>query len=237
MGSPEIPAFAGMTGEREAAKLHASRSLETAMRRFAPLAFLAAAIAVPVVAQMTMPTEAPGKLDPSRVVKGTYKIDPDHTQIVFAVNRLGFTEFNGMFANPTGTVRLDPKAPARSTVEVSIPIAKVRTTSPELDAVMQAADFFDSARFPTATFVSTKVSVAGTSATIIGNLMLHGVTRPAVLKARFIGAGNEFWGDKKLAFGFAATTSIKRSDFGLTNSIPLVSDRVDLRINAGFEAQ
>ena len=63
------------------------------------------------------------------------------------------------------------------------------------------------------------------------------MTKPVVLKARFIGAGQEFWGDKKLAFGFAATATIKRSDFGLTNSIPLVSDRVDLTINAGFEAQ
>ena len=208
------------------------------MRRLAPLTFLAvAALAAPVVAQMTMPTEAPGKLDPKRVVKGTYRIDPDHTQIVFTVNRLGFTEFNGMFANATGSVTLDPAAPTTAKVDVSIPIAKVRTTSPELDTALQAADFFDSAKFPTATFVSTKVSVAGTSATITGNLTLHGMTRPVMLRARFIGAGNEFWGDKKLAFGFTATTTIKRSDFGLTNSIPLVSDRVDLTINAGFEAQ
>ena len=208
------------------------------MRRLGPLAFLAvAALAAPVVAQMTVPTEAPGKLDPKRVVKGTYTFDPDHTQIVFTVNRLGFTEFNGMFANPTGTVTLDPKAPATSKVDVTIPITKVRTTSPELDTALQAADFFDAAKFPTATFVSTKVDVTGTNATITGNLTLHGVTRPVVLKARFIGAGNEFWGDKKLAFGFAATTTIRRSEFGLTNSIPLVSDRVDLTINAGFEAQ
>lgn len=207
------------------------------MRRLAPLALLAAVIAAPVIAQMTMPTEAPGTPDPRRVVKGTYTIDPDHTQVVFTVNRLGFTEFNGIFANPTGTLALDPKAPATSKVEVTVPIAKVRTTSPELDAAMQKADFFDSAKYPTATFVSTRVSVAGTNATITGNLTLHGVTRPVVLKARFVGAGNEFWGDKKLAFGFAATTSIKRSDFGITNSIPLVSDRVDLTINAGFEAQ
>lgn len=208
------------------------------MRRFAPLAFLTVAVlAAPVVAQMTMPTEAPGKFDPKRLVAGTYTIDPNHTQVVFTVNRLGFTEFNGMFANPTGTVTLDPKTPATAKVEVTIPIAKVRTTSPELDMALQKADFFDAAKFPTAAFVSTKVAVTGTNATIIGNLTLHGVTRPVVLKARFIGAGNEFWGDKKLAFGFAATTSIKRSDFGLTNSIPLVSDKVDLVINAGFEAQ
>ena len=208
------------------------------MRRLAPLAFLAvAAVTVPVVAQMTMPTEAPGKPNPTVVTKGTYKIDPDHTQVIFTVNRLGFTEYSGLFTSPTGTLLLDPKAPGSSKVEVSFPIAKVKTTSPELDLGLQAADFFDSAKFPTATFVSTQVTAAGANATIVGNLTLHGVTKAVVLKARFVGAGREFWGDKKIAFGFAATTTIKRSDFGLTNSIPLVSDRVDLTINAGFEAQ
>lgn len=209
------------------------------MRRLlTPFVLLAAAaIAVPVVAQMTMPAKAPGVPDPRVVTKGRYTIDPDHTQVVFTVNRLGFTHYSGLFIGPTGTLTLDPQAPGASKVEVSFPIAKVRTTSPELDAGMQAADFFDSAKFPTATFVSTRVVASGNNATIAGNLTLHGVTRPVVLKARFIGAGREFWGDKKIAFGFAATTSIKRSDFGLTNSIPLVSDRVDLTINAGFEAQ
>ncbi|MDB5680158.1 MAG: YceI family protein [Sphingomonas bacterium] len=207
------------------------------MRRLAPLALLSAVIAVHVVAQMTMPTKAPGTPNPAVVTKGTYKIDPDHTQVVFTVNRLGFTEYSGLFNSPTGTLVLDPKAPASSKVEVSFPIAKVRTTSPELDAGLQAADFFDSAKFPNATFVSTKVVAAGSNATITGNLTIHGVTRLVVLKARFVGAGREFWGDKKIAFGFAATTSIKRSEFGLSNSIPLVSDRVDLTINAGFEAQ
>jgi polyisoprenoid-binding protein YceI len=206
-------------------------------RTLTPLAFLATAVAVPVVAQMEMPTKAPGTLNPGVVTKGVYKIDPDHTQVVFTVNHLGFTEYSGMFIQPTGTLTLDPKAPASSKVEVSFSIAKVRTTSPELDAGMQAADFFDFAKFPTATFVSTKVLTAGSNATITGNLTLHGVTKPVILKARFIGAGREFWGDKKIAFGFAATTSVKRSDFGLTNSIPLVSDRVYLTINAGFEAQ
>ena len=53
----------------------------------------------------------------------------------------------------------------------------------------------------------------------------------------FIGAGAQFWGAKKEAIGFAATTSIKRSDFGMGFDVPLVSDKVDLVINAGFEAE
>lgn len=203
------------------------------------LMFVAALAALPTLAlaQMAMPSEAPGKPNPKVVPKGTYAIDPGHTQVVFTVNHLGYTEYSGMFTNPSGTLVLDPATPGASKVEVTFPIAGVRTTVAELDKIMQGADFLDAAKFPNATFVSTKVVASGSNAVITGNLTLHGVTRPVELKARFIGAGPEFWGDKKMAFGFAATTSIKRSDFGVTNSIPLVSDRIDLTINAGFEAK
>lgn len=187
-------------------------------------------------AQPGMPTEAPGKPDPKVVTKGRYAIEPDHTQVIFTVNHLGFTEYSGMFTNPKGTLTLDPANPAAAKIEVTFPIAGVRTTVTALDEAIQKADLLDAAKFPTATFVSTKIVVAGSNATIAGNLTLHGVTKPVTLKARFIGAGREFWGDKKMAFGFEAGTTIKRSDFGITASIPLVGDRVDLHINAGFVA-
>lgn len=133
---------------------------------------------------------------------------------------------------------LDTKAPAKSKVEVSFAIDKVLTTVAALDTHMKTADFFDAAKFPTAAFASTRVVPTGAStATITGNLTIKGVTRPVVLKARFIGAGQQFWGAKKEAIGFAATTSIKRSDFGMGFDVPLVSDKVDLTINAGFEAE
>lgn len=209
------------------------------MRRLAPLAFLAvAALAAPVVAQMTMPAEAPGKFDPKLAKSGKYKIDPFHTQVLFTVNHLGFSEYTGQFTNPTGSLTLDTKVPGNSKVEVSFPIDKVRTTVGELDTGLADGKFFDAAKFPTATFVSTGVTKTGaTTANITGNLTIKGVSRPVVLRARFVGAGNEFWGDKKDAIGFAATASIKRSDFGLSEGVPLVSDKVDLVINAGFTAE
>jgi len=207
------------------------------MRLALPL-MAVATIAAPVVAQMTMPTTQPGKSDPRLAKSGTYTIDPAHTQVLFTVNHLGWTEYTGQFTNPTGTLTLETKAPANSRVEVSFPIDKVRTTVGELDTHLGAADFFDFAKFPTATFVSTRVTKTGTgTANIAGNLTIRGVTKPIVLRARYVGAGPEFWGDKKEAIGFAATTSIKRSDFGLSQGIPLVSDKVDLTINAGFTAK
>lgn len=76
----------------------------------------------------------------------------------------------------------------------------------------------------------------GTTARITGNLTLHGVTRPVVLDTKFVGAGDNPM-TKKLNFGFAATTTIKRSDFGMDKYVPFVSDEVALEINAAFTAQ
>ncbi|MGN6620353.1 MAG: YceI family protein, partial [Sphingomonas sp.] len=136
------------------------------------IASLIALAAVPVLAQ-DMPKEAPGAPDPSRVVAGTYQVNPEHTQVLFTLSHLGFSEYTGMFTMPTGSLTLDPKNPAADKVDVSFPIDKVRTTVAALDEHLQTPDFFDAAKYPTARFVSTKVTaVDDDAATIDGNLTL-----------------------------------------------------------------
>lgn len=205
--------------------------------RPALLAALALTVAVPAASQL--PTSPPGKADTKAVVTGVYAIDAAHTQVLFTVNHLGFSEYSGQFIQPSGKLTLDSANPSKTHVEVSFPIAKVVSTDPALDAHLQKPEFFDSARFPEGRFVSTKVAWKKGSATamIDGNLTLKGVTRPVTLKTRFVGAGPMVMGPPKLNIGFAATTSIKRSDFGISYGIPLVSDRVDLTINAAFAAE
>lgn len=197
-------------------------------------AALLALAAVPVLAQ-DLPKEAPGAPDPARAVAGTYAVDPDHTQVLFTLGHLGFSEYTGMFTRPTGTLTLDPANAANDKVDISFPIAKVLTTSSELDTHLQSADFFDVATYPTARFISTKVTKTGDgAATIDGTLTLHGVTKPVSLDVRFVGAGKMVMGPPVPNIGFAATTTIKRSDFGLGYGVPLVSDDVLLTINAAF---
>jgi len=157
--------------------------------------------------------------------------------VLFSLSRLGFSLYSGQFTQPTGTLVLDPKNPARDRVEVSFPIDHISTTSTALDAELKKPEYFDTAKFPEARFVSSRVVVKGLTATITGKLTLKGNTRPVVLHARLVGAGRVFWGERKPAVGFAATATIKRSEFGLGAGVPLVSDRVDLTINAMFEAQ
>ncbi len=193
---------------------------------------LLALVATPALAQT-----APGQPIASRVVAGKYVVEPNHTQVVFTLNHMGFTYYTGQFTQPTGTLTLDPKNAANDKVDITYDVKKVTSTAEHLNEHIQAADFFDSAKYPTARFTSTKVTVKGTSATILGNLTLKGVTKPVVLNATFVGAGTGPMGPPKLNVGFKATTKIKRSDFGISAYVPLVSDEVELAINAGFVAE
>lgn len=190
----------------------------------------------PLLAQQA-PKTAPGAPIVARATAGTYKVDGGHTQVLFTVNHMGFSTYTGQFTQPTGTLVLDPANHANDRVEIVFPIDKVSTTVAALDEHLKKPDFFDAAKFPEGRFVSTRITVRGTNATIAGDLTLRGVTRPVVLSAKFVGAGPGMMGAHKTNVGFSATTSIKRSDFGISYGIPLVSDKVDLVINAAFEAQ
>src|SRR3546814_17476020 len=96
---------------------------------------------------------------------------------------------------------------------IEIPLTKVTTTSDELDGHLQTPDFFETAKFPTATFRSTDIAVNGDTAKITGDLTIRGVTKPVALAARFIGAGTNPMNQAE-TIGFEANAPVKRSDFG-----------------------
>ncbi len=122
-------------------------------------------LAAPVLAQNP---GIPGSGDTARVVAGTYAVDPAHTQVRWRVNHLGFSQFDGFFADPEGTLTIDPKRMAATQLRITLPIGRVVTTSPALDRHLKSADFFDAAKYPTATFVSTQVQATGSRARITG---------------------------------------------------------------------
>ncbi len=207
---------------------------EFPMRKALIALSLVAAVAAPVIAQ-NMPSAPPGRPDPALVTAGSYAVETNHTQVSFGVDHLGLTPYYGSFSQVTGTLVLDPAKLSAATLTVSIPIASVQTTSAKLTDELKSPDWFDAAKFPTATFTSTKVtSTSPTTATVDGNLTLHGVTRPITLEAHFYGAGPNPM-SKAPTIGFEARTKIRRADFGVSMAIPLVSDEVGLMIVAAFE--
>ncbi|NJC33232.1 polyisoprenoid-binding protein YceI [Sphingomonas jejuensis] len=209
------------------------------------LAALASAVALPAAALALQPPpppaagrpapQPPRPVDTSSIRAGSYTLDGAHTQVLFRVEHFGFNSYWGLFGQgSSGTLTLDPAQPGRAQVSITIPIAQVQTTSPQLNQHLQTADFFDAATHPTATFRSTSVQVQGQRARIAGNLTLRGQTRPVVLDARLSGAGANPM-NQKATVGFEATAVVKRSEFGINYAVPGVSDDVELRITAAFE--
>ena len=173
--------------------------------------------------------------DPARALSGTYRVEPAHTRVLFAVNHLGFTTYYGGFTGASGTLHLDTKHPAASGLEVSVPVANITTTNAKLDGELKSDDWFAAAKFPAITFHSDHVTLTGRgSADVAGTLTMHGVTRPLTLHVTFNGAGTNPL-DHAYTAGFEVTGQVKRSDFGVSKYVPLVGDYVTLIISAAFE--
>ena len=91
--------------------------------RILPLIMLATLPLAPVYAQSGATT------NPAQVESGTYAIDPQHTQVLFAVSHMGFTTYYGRFSDASGVLNLSAKDPAASSLEVQVPTSTVSTTS------------------------------------------------------------------------------------------------------------
>ena len=182
---------------------------------------------------------APGPMlhgDTSQQAKaGTYMVEPGHTQVAFAVSHMGISPYAGWFSGASGSLVIDPAKPDQARLTVTLPIASVMTTSEKLTEELKASDWFDAAKFPTATFTSTSVRPNGHGgAAIAGNLTLHGVTRPVTIYASLFGTATNQMSHAP-SLGFVGRATILRSEFGVSKYVPLVSDEVELIFNAAFE--
>lgn len=160
----------------------------------------------------------------------TYKMDPGHTNVLFSWNHFGFSNPTANLGISDGTLVFDEKNPAKSSVEVTMPLAQLDTHVAKLDEHLKKSDFFDADKFPTATFKSTKVEAVGTGKyKVTGDLTVHGVTKPVVLDAQLNNIGMHPM-MKVQTVGFDATTTLKRSDFGVAMYVPNVSDEIKIHI-------
>lgn len=160
----------------------------------------------------------------------TYKIDPTHTTVLAQWNHFGFSNPSASFGNVEGTLVYDAADVARSSVEVTLPLSGLEGFSAKFNEHLRSADFFDAAKFPKATFKSTKVEAAGEGKLkVTGDLTVKDITRPVVLDVTLNKAADHPM-TKAPTIGFDATTTLSRTEFGVGNYAPAVSDEVELRI-------
>lgn len=162
----------------------------------------------------------------------TYTIDAAHTAVVFRVNHLGFSNVFGRFNDFGGALDFDGDW-TNGTVELTIQTASVDTAVGKRDDHLRSPDFFNAAEFPTMKFTSTGIKKAsGTTGTLTGELTLLGVTKPITLDVTFNKVGphpSPQMAGVEVA-GFSATTTVKRSEFGMKTMVPNVGDDIQIWI-------
>jgi polyisoprenoid-binding protein YceI len=151
----------------------------------------------------------------------TWNIDPAHSGAEFKVKHMMISNVKGKFSGLSGVLKLDENNYSRSTVEASIPVSTVNTGDEKRDGHLVSADFFDAEKFPAMTFKSTNIeSVGGGDYEVTGDLTIHGVTKPVVLKVEDVSEpSKDPWGNHRI--GLSGTTKINREDFGLTYNAAL----------------
>jgi polyisoprenoid-binding protein YceI len=161
-----------------------------------------------------------------------YEFDKSHSNLSFSYNHLGYSTTDGRFGKWDAKLMIDAEKPENSSIEMTIDTSSLDTFWPERDTHFKSADFFDVAKFPEATFKSTKVTKTGDKTLKIdGDLTIKGITKPATLDVTVTAFGEHPMA-KKPAAGFAATATIKRSDYGMNMYTPYVGDDVTIVLHA-----
>ncbi|MGW7267771.1 YceI family protein [Streptomyces sp. NPDC054842] len=167
---------------------------------------------------------------------GEWVIDPAHSRIGFSVRHAMVTTVRGSFTEYQSRLYFDGRDPSRSQAEIVLFTASVETGVEQRDAHLTGRDFLDARSYPRMGFTSTAVELAGPDVyRMTGDLTIKKVTRPVVLELTYIGNVVDPFGYERV--GFDGTTTINRSEWGLTYDTRLaeggamVSEKVRLQFD------
>lgn len=180
---------------------------------------------------------------PAPVPAGAYTVDKLHTSLLFRVSHIGFSRFTARFTKVDATLDFDPSDLAASRVDVTIDprsIAADNVPASFLD-MLSGKDWLDADKYPQMTFRSKSIEATSTDRfRILGELTLHGVTKPVALEARYNGGYASHPFEPRARAGFSATGKFKRSDFGVAAGIPApgttmgVGDEIEVILESEF---
>ena len=139
-----------------------------------------------------------------------YDIDPVHSSVGFKIRHMVVSKTSGKFNDFSGTIHYDENNPKAWAAEAVIQTASIDTSNAKRDEHLRGADFFDVGKYPTIKFKSGKIGkIKDGKGKLHGELTMLGVTKPVVLDLEIHGAMNGI-------AGFSATTTVDRTDFGIS---------------------
>jgi polyisoprenoid-binding protein YceI len=167
------------------------------------------------------------------------EIDTAHSSIGFDIKHLVVSTVHGSFMNFDGIIDFNEQDLPKSSVNFTVKTDSISTANTKRDEHLKSADFLDVQKFPEAKFISTSIKKAGKDKyQLMGNLTLHGVTKPVIFTMHNLGKNKDPYGTEK--YMFQASTEFSRKDFGLTYNKTLdtggvlISDQV--KLTADLEA-
>lgn len=169
------------------------------------------------------PGAAQAAVSVNGVPSGVYTTDKAHSSLLVRLNHLSYSHFTARFETWNAQLQLDPAHPEAAGLNVNIDPRSISSDNPPAGFlnIMRGPDFLDAAHFNTISFHATGIERTGANtARIIGNLTLHGVTKPISLDATFNGGYGGMQLDPHARIGFSAHGTFKRSDFGMGYGVP-----------------
>ena len=159
----------------------------------------------------------------------SFKIDPVHSSVLFSIKHLGVTDFYAVFKDISGIVAFDKADPAKSSVELTVPVESIDSRNPKRDQHLKSPDFFNAKQFPTLSFKSKKVEASGETYKVSGDFTLHGVTKPITIEFKKGPEGKGMEGEVR--GGGETRFTIKRSDYGMTFMQGALGDEVNIIVS------
>ena len=171
----------------------------------------------------------------------TWSVDKAHSRVGFTVTHNLLSEVDGNFKTFDAKITSEKPDLSDAVLELTADVNSISTDNERRDGHLKSPDFFDAAKYPSLTFKSTSFKkVEGKKYTAVGNLTMHGVTKPVTLDITMVGPVKLKGpgGKEQEKVGFKIGTTLKRSDFAI-GSIPVVvvSDEVEVKANGEFVKQ
>ncbi len=171
----------------------------------------------------------------SSLKPGQYRLDKSHATVLFKVQHLGLSTYVGRFNDMDATLEFDPKNTQAASLTAIIEMGSVDINDQDLEQTLLGGAWFNHKNYPQAVFTSKRVSsVNENTFEFTGDLQWRGVQKPIVMTAVFHGGANNIL-TGKYTLGFSATGRFNRSDFGMSDYIPLVGDEILLEVYAEFQ--
>ncbi|MDT3444807.1 MULTISPECIES: YceI family protein [unclassified Pseudofrankia] len=189
---------------------------------------------------MTAPSTAVPGVGSLPLAAGSWTLDPKSSSVTFQVRYLGVSNFRGRFDEFEATLTVGETLDSVS-VTASIEMASVNTAFAFRDTHLHAAEYLNAVGQPHITFASTSVTEGPDGYEATGDLTMNGVTRPVVLVVEYFGSETHPM-DGSLRAGFAASTVILRSEFGVDFNVPIgvdkfaLADKVKVELDLQFLA-